>query len=672
MLWYYPSSLAEVARCPRTTWHRRVPGGESEKTASLPRRPGEEVVHLANVHSDLPLNIEGHHTEFAFARQLSAFDDEKLHLWFSLNYLPGTNDIDALIFHEEVGVFVVELKGVRLEQVVEYGLGRCVISGRSTTETPLQQALRAVHSLRNYLAGKSRRSLPFITATACWPRIRRFEWKRTWSKPDISNLSDSMLFEEDLSHGPDVLRARLKLIRDNPPIGKAAFFRHDPEVLKFFIENLTVTARPLPTPTELERLRQIEGRVRSGLRKEFPPSAQHQVAFKGHPGTGKTFCLLELGISYIQSGQDVLFVCFNKVLASDIRRLLSFSDTLDALPSKLEIADIFELVTPWGEQHGVSITEERDPDAWAELVVNNIRSENPQGIPRYGALLVDEAQDMPRWAWDFLSVFLQPNASVFIADGPGQELYGESPVWLNDFRTRAQPRRLNRNFRNTKPAFIVAQGYYEKACDPAAISSYVARFRGSGSVKASDGQLSLGFDRPEGLPPRMIRIDDSSIWTVPEDSPSFPDHQEAVMVRELKHVIREELEELKGDQYPIDFLVLVPDTKSSAKRWTKLALDGLGLDYLDYTDDKRRRDLPRRDQIRFCTYHSARGIEALRVLLIGFEQIESVANSVGASHKNLGYIVLSRALLTTTVVRTSSGSASVRFLDELVANVATM
>jgi hypothetical protein len=170
--------------------------------------------------------------------------------------------------------------------------------------------------------------------------------------------------------------------------------------------------------------------------------------------------------------------------------------------------------------------------------------------------------------------------------------------------------------------------------------------------------LELGFERPVGAPPRIRHIDVSALWATPLSEHDLAELQPKVMATGIADAISNELEELGEKQYPVDLLVLVPDTNSSWTQWTRAALEGLNHEFLDYTRTDLRRAIPRREQIRLCTYHSARGIEALQV-----------ADKTGSPHRNLGYIVLSRALLRTTVLTSPPDAAAVKFLDNVIARV---
>lgn len=117
---------------------------------------------MAHLHTDLPTTFVG---ELRLAQTLSGLNDPCLHLWFALNYLPGVQDVDCLIWHEQVGVFVVEVKAVPVTAIETFDLQWCKIQGRERSKSPARQAYDAGTSLRDYLKDKMAR-LPFMVSTA--------------------------------------------------------------------------------------------------------------------------------------------------------------------------------------------------------------------------------------------------------------------------------------------------------------------------------------------------------------------------------------------------------------------------------------------------------------------------------------------------------------------------
>jgi len=169
---------------------------------------------VAIVHTDI---MPKHKGENELAQRLSKIDDDRLHLWFSLDCIPGVRDIDVLALHEDIGVFVIEVKAVPLDAIRAIGYQHCEIEGRDVDRGPVVQAHSAFQSLKNYLKPRVGR-LPFTAATACWPRIRREDWNKNWDDANITGeYAESLIFREDIESTAILLVDRLTHIFQYPP-----------------------------------------------------------------------------------------------------------------------------------------------------------------------------------------------------------------------------------------------------------------------------------------------------------------------------------------------------------------------------------------------------------------------------------------------------------------------
>ncbi len=467
-----------------------------------------------------------------------------------------------------------------------------------------------------------------------------------------------MIFLEDLRGGASAFSERLHYIYHNPPYrGGARFpFVHNDAVLQAFRNELEPEARPKPAESDLQRLRRIEREVKADALKDVPVGPQTRLVYYGHPGTGKTFRLLGIALQHALAGRRVLFACYNKVLAADLRRLMNFSEDLRSAVGELEIRDVYELLGGFARRYGIENIDANDIDEWGALVASEITESSHMRY--YDTVLVDEAQDMKDWSLEMLEHLGNPGATVCVAAGKGQDLYGTSSEWLRTFRSTNRAKELRRNFRNTKPVFQLAQTFYETKLNKDKIAAFLSRFKDS----AQKGTEVL-FDREEGLPTMFYYIDDSVLDEYDPASSIFEVVQRDIMVPEFRRIIKDELDEMREargegdfDEYPIDLLVLVPSRDSQERRWAVEALNTLpgGIQYIDYTLEDNRRRVAKRNAVRLCTFHSARGIEGTRVVAFGFESVPNLAEKVNTDLSNLGYIALSRSIFDMSTIFRSS------------------
>ena len=408
-----------------------------------------------------------HHGELAVYQQLTLQKDDALYLWASLDFIPGVNDIDLFMWHEEIGCFVVEIKAIPLEMLVTFGFSSCEIEGRGLDRSPQNQAYDAMQSLRNYLAPRVDKT-PFMVATVCWPLISRSEWKERFRHaPEISGLSDSMIMREDLYSGPDSLKGRLKEIWVRPPVRKGSSypFKHDRDVFQSFRAALDPKASPQPLKTDMAKLEALEKGIKRDLMRSFPPFSDTKVLFQGKPGTGKTFRLQQIGIMHAREGAKVLLCCFNQVLASEFIRFINLLDldfkksgVENSIKEYIDVIDITSLAMRLCNDLGV-VMDLKDFNEWGKLITEEFKTPGTlDGYPKYNTVLIDESQDFSAWQIELIMLLSAPGATIAMGVGAGQELY--SSLADESIGSRLQKigfkvANLRRNFRNAKPIYCL-------------------------------------------------------------------------------------------------------------------------------------------------------------------------------------------------------------------------
>jgi len=603
-----------------------------------------------------------HKGELRLAKRIVALDDNDLHLWFALEEIPGVPDIDILLWHRQAGMFVIEVKAVPIHMLKECGHSACKIEGRKRGKSPQRQAYDGLQGLYDKLSLQLK--LPFMVATVWWPLFSRTEWREHWDNEDIRDLANSMLFEEDLEAGSEALRKRLEYIYKAPPIrgGSKWEFRPDISLLAKLDKHLDPHAKPKTAESDLQRLQIIEADIGRKRTKEIKLGESRLLLYTGKPGTGKTFGLLQQGFSWALNENPVLFCCFNKVLAADIRRMTMISTVRKHLHENLEIRDIFQLTSLYQREFCGEEISPSDPsyDDWGREIVGELKK-GKVSIPLYDLVLVDEAQDMKQWYFELLELHRSDSGTLVVAAGEGQDLYGSPSDWIKNFLKRTKGKghkKLKRVFRNDESGFKLAQTFYKSKLIKENIRQSIADFS---SAKEKREFIIL---RPKGKTHSLVNLDLSALRNIPISASFYQETQSEVMIREYKEIIDNELEMLKNeDQSPMDLLVLVPSENSMERDWAleaiKKATDAKENGFIDLTDGSNRRCIPTTDMVRLCTFHSSRGIEGLRVVIFGLEQLERICRSGRKNQspeetremmRRLGYVILSRALLHCTIV----------------------
>jgi thymidine kinase len=606
---------------------------------------------MATLYTELP-KFTG---ELDLAKKLINFNDQSLHLWFSLDFIPGVKDIDIILWHTQCGAFVIEVKAIPISMLEEFGFQKCLISNRGEVKSPQYQAYQASIDLKHYIQSKIKKP-PFFATTVCWPLISRHEWNNHWQKDEIKGeFSDRMIFKEDLNTF-DLFKDRLKYIYEHPPIRGAAKnpYKHDPVLFddfKNYFNSILSPDKRIRIDSDYKKLRQLENSIRSEALKRVPVTQTKKVIFTGIAGSGKTFRLLEIGYGHVIGGKNVLFICFNKVLATDIRRLLSYSEHIKASKSVFDVRDCFELLTHYAGSLGLKI-DEIEYDVWAKEIVKELNLKQ-NSLFKYDTILIDEAQDLKNWTFDFIELLSHSKTSTCLSVGANQELYAESSSWLKDFMNNCQKYSLKRNFRNTRPVFQMAQLFLECKLDPKKIPKVMTKFK-----TTTTNTQQLICDRPNGQPPQLECIDESHLDYSNAQSIYFYEERKFFVVNEYKRIIQEQMVILRSmsDERPFDLLILI-DKRQNNLRYECLisALNSLKIDYLDYTQEDNRRIIALPELVRICTFHSSRGIEGKRTLIFGLEKIESLAQEIAQENPSidftkLGYITLSRSTFECVIV----------------------
>lgn len=579
------------------------------------------------LHTKLP---DAHGERVVAGRLVQMLGDE-VHLWFGV-HVPGGNEIDLLLVHESIGAFVVEVKSKPLNMVLSYDLDSCSLQGQESTRTPVKQAHWAMTKLRTFLTDAGVGFPPFFFATACLPKIPRAAMQDRFAAEGIAGAAmrmhfDGLVFQDDLDSS-EVFEARLSAITSRPPIGPSPN-RPVPssKQINQLLEATTGRGSSIPGATEPTARPQFvatPGKTqKDSVKRYLKPASRSPVVLRGYPGTGKTQALLDIAVAHADAGRQVLFTCYNKVLATALRASLAVRDVPAASRDRLLIKDVFEIKA--------GLTDE-DLTVYAGT---------------FGTVCVDEAQDMYGSLVEFVQQLAKPDAEWFLADGTGQELYDKtgdhfSPAseLLVEARESGIRQQLTRQFRTSSAAALFAQGLFETALDEAKISGWVS----NRPLPRSEATLAIGVEEAGGLP---------TITSVAGDDP-------AALSAAYAAQLRLELDLLASLGSPKDLMIMIP-RKNAQHDLVRAALDQLAVPYLDQVyDDNRRRALTDGD-VRLVTVHSARGVAATRAVLFGAHEF-----SFGGTqrirpdqvNRNAGYIALTRARHGTRVVLVDGQPAS--------------
>jgi hypothetical protein len=621
---------------------------------------------VATIHTLLPEDRPGHHGEFLVGQTLSKFSDPRLELWFDVNYIPGVTDIDLILCDSQVGLYVVEIKSMRIDAIQKFTNTEFVLIKDQSKQHPIIQVRIGQSKLRDFLKRipkfQNKRNMLFVQTTVLWSEITRKEWKQRFSEPEMSFVQESMIFKDDLT-SYNMLISALQRIWERPLLGittpgNARGAHGDMmEFRRVLAPQSNVIEISASMATELSR--PVSQSKRTA--EKYTPPGTYKASLQGPPGTGKTTILREIGLMYASAGAAVLHVCFNKVLAAEQKREYQLLKKNSDDYGFIDVFDVWELYKELGFSGGIAKESE---------VVENVRvyleSEEGKHRVKYDLILVDESQDLRQNFFEVLEKIARPSASWIIAYGKGQEtnnfeLDASHPSpWLSKFLAEAEANNLKRSFRNSTRAFLIAQSFWEKFPSLTDAKEWIKK-RYTQQL-SDENQFELDLALPQAK--NDFRI---------ETLPAGPARKSAI-----KTLILVAIEDARKANRGEDLLVGVIKPSSNKPESTEFIAsssyelvkevlleisDELKIVLHDLVPNENRREITKIGAIRLVTLQGIRGLSASHVLLFDLDQLEywtkSQGNSIKPPMNNLGYIALSRSRASTIVALGSNQGSDV-------------
>jgi hypothetical protein len=568
---------------------------------------------------------------------------------FNVNWLPGP-ETDVLLLHLTHGVTAIEVKGHSLDEIVSFGPNDAEFSDGQNKHPALQarQASQHLSSWAKGLGTTTANGVPWISSTACLPRIKRADFLERFDNPEVARQARSMIFEDDLE-GTGSFIGILQRVRLSPPVGgnPPRLSSDVKDQVGWLISELTDSLTPSGSASgthQASGVRVGAEEVAEGIAREFPwgQEGTSKVVFRGLPGTGKTSILLEIARQHAQQGANVLYVTYNKTLAANVRALTARMSNDDVEfghgPEggwKITALDLWQLYAYVTELNLPQRMTSRRYTRWEKKYDRGLRKALTQFTERFDTVLIDEAQDISDTGFRYALGLRDPDASVFVALGDGQLLYRKdvAPELKDWLSTVDHERHLFRSFRKSHASDLVIKAFIEHGTNldqaTLALTSEVAN---------ETQKKEAGKGRPKGT---IDLIRNTGKITVHEREGERL--QPAVYQWELHEYLRKWRDE--SSDGVVDALVIFrrrEDIDSSAVRVT---LDGGGIPYSDLLrEDNRRNPTPERG-VRLTTFHSSRGLRAKYAIVFGFDQMRDLPQE-----HHLAAIALSRATDETVVV----------------------
>ncbi|MBX3226496.1 MAG: NERD domain-containing protein [Labilithrix sp.] len=373
-------------------------------------------------------------------------------VYYSLHYLgdrANQGEVDFLIVHRERGMLVLECKGGGVE-LRPNGRWVRVHQGRETPmHSPFEQAQKQMHTLVRELGDRMRARFPLVHGYAV-----AFPFARARDFPlPLDARTEIVLTADDLGAiGRWVERAltfwRAAARTAPPAMSPAEFNRFRRQHLHPELRLIeTLGARLKVESAAIERLTDEQLLVLKGCLE------CRRLRVAGGAGSGKTALALEAARRYAREpGQSVLLICYNRMLAAHLAMTVGgWGD----IGGKVDVTTFHALCRRAFDALGVVYEPPNETDAerarkfWEEEAPETLlEALAAEALPRYDAIVVDEAQDFRS---DWTSVLEdtlkdREKGSLIVFYDPGQRIF-DRKSGLSDI---PQTWSLTVNFRNAR------------------------------------------------------------------------------------------------------------------------------------------------------------------------------------------------------------------------------
>ena len=230
-----------------------------------------------------------------------------------------------------------------------------------------------------------------------------------------------------------------------------------------------------------------------------------KLIVNGPAGSGKTILAKELSKEFLEQGNTVLFLCYNRVLSSSLRQEFrkQYPNNRDHNVStfhhfaRMQISD-----GQWLERNK---TEE---DFWELLIPAKLESIPSNQLMHYDAIIIDEGQDFKEFWFELLERHLNPGGRFFVFLDSKQDIFNHYSKLPDE--NRFVRFTLSRNCRNSKKVLQYltdntgfAFEYFDETPNGASI---VRKFKNNiEQVKLIRNDI-IGLIEQDGLLPRQIVI----------------------------------------------------------------------------------------------------------------------------------------------------------------------
>lgn len=169
------------------------------------------------------------------------------------------------------------------------------------------------------------------------------------------------------------------------------------------------------------------------------------ICVQGPAGSGKTFIAYNKAIEYAEQGLKVIYVCFNKTLATDLRHRFRNNQNISGAGFQIEFTNFHFWALRIAEQNPTYKKEKGDEEFFNTYIPNKAKEVISESI--YDVLIIDEGQDFRENWIELLNKFLKKEGRLLFFMDENQDIFDKfNGVPHHRNLTKCE---LNENCRNT-------------------------------------------------------------------------------------------------------------------------------------------------------------------------------------------------------------------------------
>ncbi|MGE5457678.1 MAG: NERD domain-containing protein [Methanococcaceae archaeon] len=342
-------------------------------------------------------------------------------------------EIDFILFHRNYGLLILEVKG----GTIENRQGKWYQNGNQIDD-PYEQTRKNKHKIIALLKDFFNADPPVsIGYGLCFPN--------SFSKEIPINHRDITITGEHLEYLPDYIKT---LMEKSP----AAKYEID-SMLEKLIEKALIPQ--FATNMTLKDKFGCEENIISSLTEEQCEalnfiSGYNKALIKGCAGSGKTIMAIKKAKELALKGNQVLFLCYNKLISERIKTETEFL-------KKIRVETYHQFCLSELEAAGIEITGYDEKELFQKIIPEKFLDLITEYPIKFDAVIIDEGQDFLEEYWITISDLVKENGYFYIFYDPEQNIFN-TEISLPEMGI---PYILNKNFRNTKKIFEYMQQFTE-------------------------------------------------------------------------------------------------------------------------------------------------------------------------------------------------------------------